>query len=136
MFKYFAALPVTYSGLLGLWAIAQQQRAKLLPYVSLFGLAVFYIFVLPLMGYGYRFLFPVVCMIGFIGAVGSVALILRMYRMLFPRPRVFNRPLQRAGGLLLLSVSLGFISLQLLSGGYIFWLEVQSRYQPRPFSWF
>ncbi len=133
MLRYFAVVPLTYPGLVGLCLIPRKQWRKLLPYASVLSLTGFYIFVQPLMGYGYRFLFPVVCLIEAGIGIGVTVLLLRLYRLLFQRPRVLRGLLGRAGGLVVLSVSLAFLALHFLSGGYIFWLEAQAKDQPVPF---
>jgi hypothetical protein len=134
MIRYVATIPITYLGLLGLLFVAPNDRMRILPYTSLFSLAGFYLFVLPLMGQGYRFLFPLVCLIDFVILVGSITLIVHISQRLFQRPHVWTGLQKRLPAIVVLSLSLALLGLHFLSGSYIFWLEARSKDQPRAFA--
>jgi hypothetical protein len=116
MIRYVATIPITYLGLLGLLFVAPNDRMRILPYTSLFSLAGFYLFVLPLMGQGYRFLFPLVCLIDFVILVGSITLIVHISQRLFQRPHVWTGLQKRLPAIVVLSLSLALLGLHFLAG--------------------
>jgi arabinofuranosyltransferase len=134
LLRYFAALPMTYLGILGLLVIPRQQWALMLPYASVFALAIFYLFVSPLMGFGYRFLFPVACLIDFLVTMGLIVLILRMHRALFQRSTARRGTVRRAGKMIVFATALAFLGLHFWIGGYLMWLDTQSHDNPQAFA--
>ncbi len=132
--RYFAAQPATYLGVLGLLVIPRQQWAIMLPYASVFALAIFYLFVSPLMGNGYRFLFPITCLVDLLVITGLIALILRMHNLLFRRARVVRGTMRRAVVMVILATALAFLSLDFWSGGYSMWRNEHSGSSPQAFA--
>jgi arabinofuranosyltransferase len=132
--RYFAARPPTYLGVIGWLVIPRRQWAVIVPYLSVLALAVFYLFVSPLMGYGYRFLFPITCLLDLLITTGLIALIVRMHDRLFRRKRALRSPVRRAGVMVVLATALAFLGLDFWIGGYSMWLDTQSQNSPQAFA--
>lgn len=132
--RYFAALPMTYPGLVGLLMIPRRHWAALLPYASVFAIAIFYLFASPLMGYGFRFVFPVVILIDFLLATGLVTLILQMHGILLKHSALHRRSILRVAALVTLAVMLAFLVLHFWIGSYFIWYETHLEERPQAFT--